>query len=66
MDGPKLLKRMKMKKENKSREDVLSFIENLPENRKIYYRFGNLMVEITKEEALRLLESDRKDIGGAE
>ncbi len=55
-----------MKKENKSREDVLSFIENLPENRKIYYRFGNLMVEITKEEALRLLESDRKDIGGAE
>jgi len=50
-----------MKKETRSKEVVLSFVKELPEDRKIYYRFGNLMVEVTKEEALRLLESENSE-----
>ncbi|SMP08084.1 hypothetical protein SAMN06265339_0553 [Desulfurobacterium pacificum] len=46
-----------MKKEKvKSKEELISFIKELPEGRRIFYRFGNLMVEVTKEEALKLLE----------
>ncbi|MEO2065530.1 prefoldin subunit [Thermovibrio guaymasensis] len=47
-------------KERKSKEEVAEFLKNLPEGRKIYYRFGNLMVEVSKEEALKLLEREEE------
>jgi len=43
-------------KERKSKEELVNFIKELPEGRKIYYSFGPLMVEVSKEEALKLLE----------
>ncbi len=49
------MKRKREAKRNK-RQIALDFLKNLPSGRKIYYRFGNLMVEVTKEEALQLLK----------
>ncbi len=43
-------------KERKSKEELIDFIRELPEGRKIYYSFGPLMVEVSKEEAIKLLE----------
>ncbi|SNR67034.1 prefoldin subunit [Desulfurobacterium atlanticum] len=45
-------------KKNKEKERVLKFLEKLPPDRKIYYRIGTVMVEVTREEAIRLLEKE--------
>jgi chaperonin cofactor prefoldin len=37
-------------------EQLINFLLKLPAERKIFYRFGNLMVEVTKEEAIELLK----------
>jgi|GEM_PF-2722383 chaperonin cofactor prefoldin len=47
-----------MKRESRSKEEVIAFIKQLPEGRKIYYSFGPVMVEVSKEEALKLLEEE--------
>ena len=39
-----------------SEERLMNFLLNLPAESKIFYRFGNLMVEVTKEEAIELLK----------
>ncbi len=39
-----------------SEEQLMNFLQKLPAERKIFYRFGNLMVEVTKEEAIKLLK----------
>jgi len=50
---------------------ALKFLENLPEDRKLYYRFGRLLVEVKKEEAesllkeaLSFLEKEKNNKGG--
>ncbi|WP_456342222.1 hypothetical protein [Thermovibrio sp.] len=45
-------------KERRSKEELIELLKNLPEGRKIYYRIGNLMVEVSKEEALKLIEKE--------
>ncbi len=34
---------------------ALEFLKRLPENRRIFYKFGSLMVEVSKKEAESLL-----------
>ncbi|WP_457679804.1 hypothetical protein [Thermovibrio sp.] len=46
------------KRERRSKKELIELLKNLPEGRKIYYRFGNLMVEVSKEEAIKLLEEE--------
>ena len=43
-------------KERRSKEEIVELIKSLPEGRKIYYNLGSLLVEVTKEEAIKLLE----------
>ena len=49
-----------MKERKRSKEEVLKFLEKLPEGRKIYYQFGPVMVEVTKDEALELLKEEEE------
>ncbi len=49
------------KRERRSRKELFEFLKNLPPGRKIYYKVGNLMVEVTKEEALKLLEQEERE-----
>jgi chaperonin cofactor prefoldin len=44
--------------ETKSKEEIIKFLQNLPDGRKIYYNFGTVLVEITKEEAIKLLKEE--------
>ncbi len=48
------------KKQRKKSNLVVDFLKKLPEGRKIYYRFGNIMVEVTKDEALKLIKKEDK------
>jgi len=48
-----------MKEKKSKKEELIEFLKNLPQGRKIYYRFGNLMVEVSKDEALKLLEEEK-------
>jgi len=50
-------------KESKSKERIIEFLKNLPEGRKIYYSFGPLMVEVSKEEAIKLLQEKKEGEG---
>jgi len=50
-------------KESKSKERIIEFLKNLPEGRKIYYNLGVLMVEVSKEEAIRLLQEKEEGEG---
>ena len=50
-------KQPQKKERNKQIEE---FISKLPEGRKIYYRFGNLMVEVSREEALELIKKEEE------
>ncbi|ADU96664.1 prefoldin subunit [Thermovibrio ammonificans] len=47
-----------MRKETTSKEAIIEFLERLPEGRRIYYSFGSVMVEVTKEEAIKLLKEE--------
>jgi len=47
-------------KERASKERIIEFLKNLPEGRKIYYNLGVLMVEVSKEEAIKLLQEEEK------
>ena len=49
-----------MKKETKSKEEILEFLKRLPEGRRIFYKVGSLMVEVTKEEAKKFLMEEGK------
>ncbi len=40
----------------KSKEEIIKFIKNLPENRKIFINLSGIWVEVNKEEALKYLE----------
>ncbi len=48
------------KSQNRESEMVKELLKNLPEGRKIYFRIGNIMVEVTKEEALKLLNKTKE------
>ncbi len=50
-------KRQKVRVKQKS-EALIDFLKRLPEGRKIYYRIGNIMVEVTKEEAIELIQKE--------
>ncbi len=39
-------------------EETLRLLRSLPENRRIYYNTGALLVEVTKEEAINLLQEE--------
>lgn len=58
MDSPKLLKRQKMKREKKKNKEIIELLKKLPAGRKIYYKAGSIMVEVSKEEAIKLLEKE--------
>ncbi len=45
-----------MKENPKDPKEIRNFLKKLPPERRIYYQFGPLFVEVTKEEALKLLE----------
>jgi len=51
---------MKERERRKNKEKVLKFLEKLPSNRKVYYRMGNLMVEVTREEAIELIKKENE------
>jgi len=42
-------------------EALVDFLKKLPDGRKIYYRMGNIMVEVTKEEAIKLILKEGVD-----
>jgi chaperonin cofactor prefoldin len=48
-------------KGRKSKEEVVELIKSLPDGRKIYYNLGPLLVEVTKEEAIKLLEEEGEE-----
>ncbi len=39
-------------------EETLRLLNSLPENRRIFYNTGVLLIEVTKEEAKKLLEEE--------
>ena len=39
-------------------EETLRLLKELPENRRIYYNTGVLLVEVSKEEAIKLLQEE--------
>jgi chaperonin cofactor prefoldin len=45
----------------KSKEEVIRFLKTLPEGRKIFFQLGRIMVQVSKEEALKLLEEGGTD-----
>ncbi|SNZ03256.1 hypothetical protein SAMN06265182_0333 [Persephonella hydrogeniphila] len=51
-------------KEKKQIEKTLELIEQLPENRRFFYNTGVLMIELTKEEAVKLLKKELEGLGG--
>jgi len=50
-------------KERTSKERIIEFLKNLPDGRKIYYNLGVLMVEVSKEEAIKLLQEKEEGEG---
>ncbi|WP_456396349.1 prefoldin subunit [Desulfurobacterium sp.] len=47
-----------MKKEKKNKE-IIELLKKLPAERKIYYKAGNIMVEVSREEAIKLLQKEK-------
>ncbi len=48
--------RRRQKVKTVQRSDVIvEFLKKLPEGRKIFYRLGNIMIEVTRDEAIELL-----------
>lgn len=39
-------------------EETLRLLDTLPDNRRVYYNTGVLLVEVTKEEAKKLLQEE--------
>ncbi|NPA12365.1 MAG: hypothetical protein GXO45_00095 [Aquificae bacterium] len=42
------------------KQQIIQFLQSLPQDRRVYWRVGNLMVEITKEEAIKLLKEQEE------
>ncbi|MEO2083182.1 MAG: hypothetical protein ABGX12_04055 [Desulfurobacteriaceae bacterium] len=49
------------RKEKKNKNRVVEFVKSLPEGRRLFFNFGSIMVEVTKEEALKLLEEKEEE-----
>jgi chaperonin cofactor prefoldin len=49
------------KKKEKSKEEIIEFLKNLPDGRKIFYQFGSIMVEVTRDEAVKLLGEGKEN-----
>ncbi len=39
-------------------QETLRLLDSLPDNRRVYYNTGVLLVEVTKEEARKLLQEE--------
>ncbi len=39
-------------------QETLRLLDSLPDNRRVYYNTGVLLVEVTKEEAKKLLQEE--------
>ncbi|WP_457567969.1 prefoldin subunit [Desulfurobacterium sp.] len=46
------------KNRKKTNKEIIELLKKLPDNRKIYYRAGSVMVEVSKEEAINLLRKE--------
>ncbi len=44
-------------------QKTLAFIKKLPENRRFFYNTGLLLIEISKEEAVQILEEKLRAVG---
>ncbi|SMO37082.1 hypothetical protein SAMN06269117_10275 [Balnearium lithotrophicum] len=49
------------KKKEKSKEEIIEFLKSLPDGRKIFYQIGSIMVEVTRDEAVKLLGEEKED-----
>ncbi|WP_457624903.1 prefoldin subunit [Persephonella sp.] len=45
-------------------EKTLKLLEQMPENRRYFYNTGVLMIEITKEEAIKMLKKELEGLRG--
>ena len=54
--------RQKQKAKTSQRsKTIVEFLKKLPDDRRIYYRVGNIMVEVTKKEAIALVLKEGED-----
>ncbi|WP_076712382.1 prefoldin subunit [Desulfurobacterium indicum] len=49
-----------MRKKKKKNKEIIELLKKLPAGRKIYYKAGSIMVEVSKEEAIKLLEKEKE------
>ncbi|WP_456464753.1 prefoldin subunit [Desulfurobacterium sp.] len=49
-----------MKKKKQKNKEIIEFLKKLPAERKIYYKAGNIMVEVSREEAINLLKKENR------